>query len=126
MVDGRPGLVVNVDNKGLKRGSAGYKTHGELRGVGFVAVNPPNIAATATGVVDVTIAGVAVGDIVIMHPPHAFGATGGTAGDDHIVFQGASVQAANTVRIRLGNMYDAGEAQNAPVLDWAYEWYDIN
>jgi hypothetical protein len=104
---------------------AAAKEHGTLVQVGTISVDPPNIAAAAAGTVDVTIPGVAVGDIVMMQPPETYGQTGGVAGDDHIVFMGAAVQAANTVRISLANVYDAGEAQDAPALDWSYIWIDL-
>jgi len=60
-----------------------------------VSVDPPSIAAGAVGNADVTVAGVAVGDDVLAIPPDTLEAG--------LVYRGATVTAANTVRINLYN-----------------------
>jgi hypothetical protein len=60
-----------------------------------VSVDPPSIAAGAASNVDVTVRGVAVGDDVIAIPPDTLEAG--------LVLQGATVSAADTVRLRLYN-----------------------
>jgi len=62
---------------------------------GSVSVNPGSIATVARGAIAVTIAGVAVGDIVHMIPPAGL--------NDDLLFVGVRVTAANTVNIYLYN-----------------------
>ena len=103
-VDARAGLILNG---------------GVVRKVGTVAVNLLDVAAASVVTTDITITGAEVGDLIMLFPPHTFGATGGTSGDDHLVLQSASVQAANTVRLSIQNTH-ATEAQDAPVLTWFF------
>jgi hypothetical protein len=67
------------------------------------------------GYVDVTITGVAVGDIVIMQPPDGLNVG--------LVYGGCKVTAADTVRIFLANLTGSGIDDGAS--DWLYLWMDI-
>ena len=60
-----------------------------------VSVDPASLAGGAAANTDVTVNGVAPGDIVLAIPPDTLEAG--------LVFIGSSVPAANTVRIRLYN-----------------------
>lgn len=82
---------------------------------GTVAADPGNIAAQTRGSVDVTIAGVAPGDIVIMNPPDGLNAG--------LAFAGCRVTAANTVRIYLSNLTGAGIDDGS--LNWDFFWIDL-
>lgn len=78
---------------------------------GSVAVDPASLAATTEAETSVTIAGAVAGDTVIMNPP----AAGLTAG---LLFCGAYVSAADTVKIRLYNT-TAGPIDE-PSGNWNY------
>jgi len=82
---------------------------------GTVAADPGNIAAQTRGSVDVTIAGVAPGDIVVMNPPDGLNAG--------LAFAGCRVTAANTVRIYLANITGAGIDDGS--LNWDFFWFDL-
>jgi hypothetical protein len=77
---------------------------------GTVSVNPAEISANASAETDVTISGVAAGDIVILNTPASL--------ETGLVLSGARVKAANTVSIRLSNI--TGTAVNGGALDWTY------
>jgi hypothetical protein len=77
---------------------------------GTVSVDPPNINANTSTTFTVTITGVQTGDLVFLTPPS--GIEGG------LVFQGASVTAADQVTIRMRNV--TGGAVNGAVLQWSY------
>ena len=74
-----------------------------------VAVNPASLAAVSTSETDVTIAGVAVGDFVVAMPP---------ALEAGLVYGGCRVSAADTVKVRLGNV-TAG-AVDAASANWIF------
>jgi hypothetical protein len=78
---------------------------------GTVAIDIASLAAAAEADTEVTIAGAATGDVVIMCPP----AAGLTAG---MVLGGAWVSAANTVQIRIANA-SAGTVDEASGT-WSY------
>jgi hypothetical protein len=78
---------------------------------GSISVNPASIATLASAETAVTIAGAAVGDIVIMNVPAAL--------ETGLVFSGARVSAANTVQVRLSNI-TAGAVDGA-ALTWTYQ-----
>lgn len=82
---------------------------------GTVAADPGNIAAQTRGSVDVTIAGVAPGDLVLMNPPDGLNAG--------LAYAGCRVNAANTVRIYLANITGAGIDDGSQT--WAYVWFDL-
>lgn len=82
---------------------------------GTISADPSSISAQSRGYVDVTITGVAVGDIVIMQPPNAL--------DVGLVYGGCKVTAADTVRIFLANLTGSGIDDGAH--DWLYLWMDI-
>jgi hypothetical protein len=66
---------------------------------GTVSVDPPNIGANTSTTFTVTITGVQSGDLVFLTPPSDI--------EPGLVFQGASVTAANTVTIRMRNVTGA-------------------
>lgn len=82
---------------------------------GTISADPASISAQSRGYVDVTLSGVATGDIVIMQPPDAL--------DAGLVYGGCKVTAANTVRIYLANL--TGSGINDGANDWLYLWLDI-
>lgn len=82
---------------------------------GTVSADPASISAQSRGYVDVTITGVAVGDILIMQPPDAL--------DVGLVYGGCKVTATDTVRIFLANL--TGSGINDGANDWLYLWIDI-
>ena len=82
---------------------------------GTISADPSSISAQSRGYVDVTITGVAVGDIVIMQPPDALNVG--------LVYGGCKVTAADTVRIFLANLTGSGIDDGAH--DWLYFWMDI-
>ncbi len=114
VAEARGGLIVAMDNKGIARGTAGYKTHAEFQGIGFVEVDPADQVGAGFFDTDITITGVVVGDIVVMIPPFGL--------EDELIMLGAAVQAADTVRIKM----EAKGAINGAALDWAYQWFDVN
>jgi regulator of RNase E activity RraA len=75
-----------------------------------VAVDPDAISANTSGTVDVTISNVQVGDIIVLTPPSSI--------EDDLIFQGATVTAANTVTIKIRNL--SGVAVNGASRDWSY------
>lgn len=83
---------------------------------GTVTVDPAEIAAVETGETDVTIAGVAAGDLVVMIPPATLDA-------GIVVSSPSRVSAADTVKLRLGNI-TAG-AINVASATWTYVWFDL-
>lgn len=78
---------------------------------GTIAVDLPSIASAAVGEVTLTITGAAVNDTVIMNPV----AAGNTAG---LVFGGARVSAANTVKLRVANL--SGGTVDEASQTWDY------
>jgi hypothetical protein len=77
---------------------------------GTVSVDPPSINANTSTTFTVTITGVQTGDLVFLTPPSDIEAG--------LVFQGASVTAANTVTIRMRNV--TGAAVDGASLQWSY------
>jgi len=82
---------------------------------GTVAADPGNIGALTRGSVDVTIAGVAPGDLVLMNPPDGLNAG--------LAYAGCRVTVANTVRIYLANI-TAGAIDDGS-LTWNFLWFDL-
>jgi hypothetical protein len=78
---------------------------------GTIAVDLPSIASAAVGEVTLTISGAVVGDSVIMNPV----AAGNTAG---LVFGGARVSAADTVKLRVANL--SGGTVDEASQTWDY------
>ena len=78
---------------------------------GTVTVDPADLASVTAADKDITIAGAAVGDMVILHPP----ATALTAG--FLICQ-AWVSATDTVTVRFYNA--SGGAINIASGTWAY------
>jgi len=78
--------------------------------VGTITVDPPSIAAGATANVDITVSGAAVGDVIFVMPPSDL------EGDLKVL--GASVVAANTVRIGLKN--EGSVAVDGVSKEWGY------
>jgi hypothetical protein len=77
---------------------------------GTVSVDPPNINANTSTTFTVTITGVQTGDLVFLTPPSTL--------EGALIFQGASVTAANTVTIRMRNV--TGAAVDGASLQWSY------
>jgi hypothetical protein len=77
---------------------------------GTVLVNRPAIGANTSTTFTVTITGVQSGDLVFLTPPSDI--------EPGLVFQGASVTAANTVTIRMRNV--TGTAIAASTRTWSY------
>jgi len=77
---------------------------------GTVSVDPPSIGAGATANVDVTISGLTTDHVVVLQIPAALEAG--------LVYGGCVVSAANTLRIRLGNVTAA--AIDGVARDWTY------
>jgi hypothetical protein len=82
---------------------------------GTVNANPGSINAQTRGSVDVTITGVAAGDIVVMNPPDGLNVG--------LVYGGCRVTAGDTVRIYLANI--TGSAIDDGSLTWDYLWIDL-
>jgi hypothetical protein len=99
---------IRSDN-GFMSSSASFSLAPVLQGT--VSVNPASLAAAASAETDVTITGVAVGDVVILNPPASL--------ESDICFSGARAKAANTVAIRLSNI-DNTNAVDGAALNWTY------
>lgn len=93
---------------------AGGTSVKKIQGGTFNA-DPGSIGATSTGTVDVTITGLAVGDVVILMRPDGL--------HDDLIFSGHRVQAANTLRIYLYNP-TAGAIDDGS-LQWEFCWLDL-
>lgn len=89
-------------------------THFTALHYGTVSVNPGSIATIVRGSVDVTVAGISIGDMVTFHPPDALN-TG-------LAYAGCRITADNTVRLYLVNV-TAG-ALDDTARTWDYEWWD--
>jgi hypothetical protein len=79
-----------------------------------VSVNPASIATVTRGSVDVTVPGIAVGDMVVCYPPAAL--------NDDLLYVGCRVTAANTVRLYLYNPTVGAIDDGA--LTWEFAWWD--
>lgn len=77
---------------------------------GTVAVDPASLTTGSEGNTDVTITGAKTGDLVFMSPPATL--------DSGLVFKGASVQSADTVRVVLRNA--SGSTVDGASLTWSY------
>lgn len=82
---------------------------------GTLSIDPGSIPASSRGFIDVTLTGVATGDIVILQPPNAL--------DAGLVFGGCEVSATNTVKVFLANLTTS--AVNDGSNDWRYLWLDL-
>lgn len=80
-----------------------------------VSVNPPNFAAAnARGSVDVTVPGIAVGDVIVgLEIPDAL--------EDDLVLQGWLVTAANTVRL----WFYSTAIQDPAARNWNITFWDL-
>jgi hypothetical protein len=78
---------------------------------GSVSINPPSIAATTRGAVNVTITGLSTSDIVVVAPPATL--------NDDLIFCGAAVTAANTLTVYLYNPTGSGIDDTAKT--WTYK-----
>lgn len=77
---------------------------------GTVSINPASIAATSRAATSVTIAGVKVGDTVVLEPPAAL--------NDDLLYVGCRVTANDTVAVYLYN--PTGGAIDDSARDWDY------
>lgn len=82
---------------------------------GTVSVDPANITAQSRGSIAVTVAGVAVGDIVILQPPTALNAG--------LAYAGCVVTGADTLTIFLANLTGSGIDDGAN--SWTYLWIGL-
>lgn len=94
--------------KGLVLGDGG--TSVALLQHGTITIDPPSIAAGASGTATATLPGALTTDTVILIPPSNL--------HQDLVFQGASVTAANTVTVRLRNQGAAAVDDTAKA--WTY------
>ena len=80
--------------------------------VGTAAIDPANASGGhETVTATFTLAGAAVGDLVLMFPPAAL--------EDDLIFKSAIVSGANTVTVRLY----AGATVNGAERTWNYIWF---
>ncbi len=105
-VDARAGLLVAATFEGNT-----IQKSAVLKGVGTVEVDPADQVGAGFFNHDITITGVAVGDLIFMQPPHTL--------EDELKIVGLAVQAANTVRVRM----ESTGAINGAAIDWAYQIY---
>lgn len=77
---------------------------------GAINIDPPSISANASSVITITLTGVSVGDHLLIMPPSDI--------EGELLFQGASVTAANTVQVRLYNL--AGSPVDGTSKTWNY------
>ena len=82
---------------------------------GTLSITPGVIAAQSRVAIAVTLAGLASGDILILHFPT-------TAPSNGIIYGGHTV-AAGVVTVYLANV-TAASITNNTALDWPYEWHD--
>lgn len=82
---------------------------------GTVSVNPASLAATTKAGTAVTLAGIAVGDMVVMEPPATL--------EDDLLFCGAAVTNDDEVTIYLYN--PTGAPIDGAALTWRYTWLDL-
>lgn len=99
-----------ISKAGFQTGVAGTAIKGILKGV--VSVIVPALAASASGTVTVTIAGVAVGDVVMISPLDS-------AMEVDLLVAGSWVSAVDSVKIRLSNN-DAANAATGSTANWSY------
>lgn len=102
-VDARGGLLVAANFA-----SDAVQKHAALVGIGTVSVDPADQVGAGFFNTDITITGVAVGDLVLIQPPQTL--------EDALRLVGAGVQSANTVRIKM----EATGAVNGAAREWAY------
>jgi hypothetical protein len=76
-----------------------------------VSVDLPSLAAGELAEVSVTLAGAAAGDAVIANPPATV--------DANIMFCGAYVSAANTIKLRVRNNH-ATDAKDEAAANWVF------
>jgi hypothetical protein len=89
-------------------------SHFSAHKYGTVSVDPPSIAATTKGAVNVTIAGLAVGDEIEFYPPAAM--------NDDLLFVGCRIASANTATLLIYN--PTAGALDDGALTWEYTWWD--
>jgi hypothetical protein len=108
------GPIAHDDSvNGLRIGSAGTEINRVTKGT--VSIDPGSIGTVARGAIAVTIAGVAIGDVVVMIPPASL--------NDDLLFVGARVTAVDTVTVYLYNPTAAAIDDVAAI--WDYLWFDI-
>lgn len=84
---------------------------------GTVTINPANLGAETRGATAATIPGAAVGDIILLNLPS------GPALNDDLIFVGADVGGADTIRIFLYNP-TAGAIDDGATT-WTYLFLDV-
>jgi hypothetical protein len=83
---------------------------------GTIAVNPASCNNAAASETQLTLTGVATGDIVILVPPAAGLTAGLVAGD-------CRVTAADTIKVRIANV--SGGTVDEASANWTYLWFDL-
>jgi hypothetical protein len=105
---GNLNVTGELTNSNMQIGSLGTFINQIITDV--VAVDPLNITAGTSATFTVTISNVEVGDIIVLTPPSNI--------EDDLIFQGATVTAANTVTIKIRNL--SGSDVNGASRDWSY------
>ena len=93
----------------LQSNSAGNMTWRPVL-YGAINIDSPSINANTSSVITITLTGVSVGDHILIMPPSDI--------EGDLLFQGASVTAANTVQVRLYNL--AGSPLDGASKTWNY------
>lgn len=101
------GIQFSVTNAATLRTKLGLGINA-ITEIPTTSVNPGSIGANSTGTVDMTVTGIAVGDVVMLNRPAGL--------DDDLVFSGCRVQTVDTVRLFLYN------PTAAPIDDGANDW----
>ncbi len=103
-VDARGGLIVAAS-----LASAANQKSAVLEQVGTIAVDPADQVGAGFFDTDITITGLAVGDLIFVQPPDAF--------EDELRLVGAAAQAADTLRIKM----ESTGAINGISREWIYQ-----
>lgn len=83
---------------------------------GSFSVNPASIAANSRGSVDITVSGLAVGDLVLLSPPDGL--------NSGLIYGGCRVTAVDTLRIYLANL--TGSPIDDGSLTWNYLHFGLS
>jgi hypothetical protein len=82
---------------------------------GTVSIDLSSIATVSRGSFDVTVTGIAPGDLVVFYPPEAI--------NDDLVYAGCRITAVNTVRLYRYN--PTAGAIDDTARTWEYTWIDL-
>lgn len=104
-VDARGGVLVAAEYNGDT-----ITKHANLKSIGTVSIDLPNITTGATGTATATITGAKVGDLVFVQPPDTL--------LDGLALAGAAITAPDTLTVAVVNT-TAGSLNDTP-RDWAF------